>query len=192
MTAAVPARPGRQELEIRGVPFTNPDVTRLTAAAQAYYVSVYGGPDSAPVDVDDFSAPNGAFFVGYADGLATAIGGWRFYRGVVDIPAAHPAEIKRMWVDPRARRRGLGRALLARIESTALAAGADALVLETGSPQRDAIAMYRAAGYATVPRFGHYVDAPDAVHLGKHLGPLRNCPTTPRTGPMLQFGRREA
>jgi GNAT superfamily N-acetyltransferase len=192
VTAAFPAGPERAELDIRRVPFTDPDVTRLSAAAQAYYVSLYGGPDSAPVDVDDFLAPNGAFFVGYAAGRATAMGGWRFYRAVLDIDAAHPAEIKRMWVDPRARRRGLGRALLARIESTALAAGADALVLETGSPQRDAIAMYLAAGYAAVPRFGHYADARDAVHLGKHLGRTRRSAATPQKGPMLQFGRREA
>lgn len=169
MTAALPSRSERYELDIRPVAFTDPDVARLSAAAQAYYLSLYGGPDSAPVDVDDFSPSNGAFFVGYAGGRATAIGGWRFYRGTLDIPAAHPAEIKRMWVDPGARRRGQGRALLARIESTALAAGADALVLETGNPQHDAIAMYRAAGYTAVPRFGHYARVAGAVHLGKHL-----------------------
>jgi ribosomal protein S18 acetylase RimI-like enzyme len=169
VTAAVPAPSERYELDIRRVPFTDPDVTRLSAAAQAYYISLYGGPDSAPVDVDDFSPPNGAFFVGYAEGRATAIGGWRFYRRPVDIPATNPAEIKRMWVDPGGRRRGQGRAILARIESTALAAGADALVLETGSPQHDAIAMYRAAGYTAVPRFGHYARVAGAVHLGKDL-----------------------
>jgi ribosomal protein S18 acetylase RimI-like enzyme len=169
--SGAPARSGRSGLDIREVPFTDQDVQRLSADAQAYYVALYGGPDSAPVDPADFCPPRGAFFVGYDDLGARAMGGWRFYRGPLGNETDRPAEIKRMWVDPAARRSGHGRALLARIEASAAAAGADALVLETGSPQYGAIAMYRAAGYTDVPRFGHYAHVAGAVHLGKRLIP---------------------
>jgi ribosomal protein S18 acetylase RimI-like enzyme len=171
VTRGAPAHSSRSGLDIRAVPFSDDHVQRLSADAQAYYVGLYGGPDSAPVDPADFSPPDGAFFIGYDDAGAKAIGGWRFYRGRLGIEAHRPAEIKRMWVDPAARRCGHGRALLAHIEASAAAAGADALVLETGSPQHDAIAMYREAGYTDVPRFGHYARVPGAVHLGKRLFP---------------------
>ena len=58
------------------------------------------------------------------------------------------AEIKRMYVAPAGRRTGLARAMLAHLETTALAAGADVMVLETGTEQPEAIALYESSGYA--------------------------------------------
>jgi ribosomal protein S18 acetylase RimI-like enzyme len=97
------------------------------------------------------------------------MGGWRWHPAPLAIPAQRPAEIKRMYVVAAARRRGLARRLLAHLEDTARAAGADAIVLETGHRQPDAVSLYRASGYVDIPRFGHYADAPGALHLGKLL-----------------------
>ena len=141
----------------------------LTGEVQAYYRDIYGGPDSAPVSDDEFTSPLGAFFVAYDDGIATAMGGWRFSRTPMLIAAHHPAEIKRMYVVQAARGRGLARRLLRRLEETAAASGADAMVLETGQRQPAAVRLYRSSGYTDIPRFGHYAHEPEAVHLGKSL-----------------------
>jgi GNAT superfamily N-acetyltransferase len=156
-----------QALEIRQVVYSHPDSVALTAAVQAHYRQIYGGPDSAPMRDDEFAEPTGAFFVAYLTGRAVAMGGWRFHAARLDLPAERPAEIKRMYVVEAARRHGVARRLLAHLEDSAWRAGADAIVLETGLAQPAAIALYRAEGYVDVPRFGHYAHEPDAVHLGK-------------------------
>ncbi len=97
------------------------------------------------------------------------MGGWRFCIKPVPIDAERPVEVKRMYVAETARRRGLARQVLARVESSADHCGADAVVLETGQPQSAAVAFYRACGYVDIAPFGHYADSPIAVHLGKHL-----------------------
>ncbi len=154
---------------IEQVRYDDPDTLALTAEVQAYYRQIYGGPDSTPVDDDEFAPPRGAFFLGYDSGLPVAMGGWRWHPAPIAIPAQRPAEIKRMYVVSAARRRGLARRLLAHLEDTARAAGADAMVLETGRRQPDAVGLYRASGYVDIPRFGYYADAPGALHLGKLL-----------------------
>ena len=154
------------DLAIWQVPYDHPQVTALTSQVQDHYISIYGGPDTTPMDAADFLPTRGAFFLGYLSGEPVAMGGWRWAGGPLDIPARKPAEIKRMYVVETARGRGLGRILLAHLRATASAAGADALVLETGEAQPDALALYRAAGFVNIPRFGHYAAEPSAVHLG--------------------------
>jgi ribosomal protein S18 acetylase RimI-like enzyme len=141
----------------------------MVEEVQEYYVLIYGGPDTAPVDPAQFRRPRGAFFLGYSEGTAVVMGGWRMHAGVAAVLGRRAAEIKRMYVVKAARGRGLARAMLTHLEETAAAAGADAMVLETGYQQPEAIALYRSAGYGDVPRFGHYVDVDGAVHLGKLL-----------------------
>src|SRR4051794_33496750 len=102
---------------------------------QAEYVQLYGGPDAAEVEPGEFDLPAGLFLVGVLDGSAVAMGGWRRI-------SETEAEIKRMYVVPSARRRGLARQLLAELERTAGAEGVVRLVLNTGPEQPAAIAMY--------------------------------------------------
>jgi ribosomal protein S18 acetylase RimI-like enzyme len=60
------------------------------------------------------------------------------------------AEIKRMWVDPSVRRRGIGRKLLAALEEHALAHGCHTVRLDTAAPLREAIGLYSRAGYTEI------------------------------------------
>jgi putative acetyltransferase len=69
-------------------------------------------------------------------------------------------EIKRMFVRPAARGRGIARLLLARLEVEARARGFRLLRLETGSLQPDARGLYERAGYRPIPCFGPYAGAP--------------------------------
>jgi GNAT superfamily N-acetyltransferase len=153
-------------------PYGHPDVVALTDEVQAHYRELYGGPDESIVEVADFEAPTGHFVVGYLDGVPVAMGGWRRLGDRPGLPSANAAEIKRMYVVPASRGRGLSRVVLAALESSARAAGLDWLVLETGRPQRRAIELYREAGYTEVDGtpYGHYLGEPDAVHLGRSLG----------------------
>jgi GNAT superfamily N-acetyltransferase len=160
-------------MELIPRPFGHHDVVALTDEVQAHYRALYGGPgDESPVQVADFEAPTGHFVVGYVDGVPVAMGGWRRLGDRPGLPSPNTAEIKRMYVAPSTRGRGLSRLVLAELETSARMAGVDWLVLETGAPQRSAIALYRASGYTEVDGkpYGHYVDEPDAIHLGKLLG----------------------
>lgn len=153
-------------------PYGHPDVVALTRQVQAHYSKLYGGPgDESLVEVADFDAPTGHFVVGYVDDVPVAMGGWRRLGDRPGLPSPNTAEIKRMYVAPAARRRGLSRVVLAELETSARASGIDWLVLETGRPQKSAIKLYRSFGYSEVngKPYGHYVDEPDAVHLGKSL-----------------------
>ena len=79
------------------------------------------------------------------------------------------AEIKRMFVRRAARGRGLSRIVLHELEATAIRMGYRALVLETGSRQPEAIALYESAGYTTIPSFGFYKESPLSVCYRKEL-----------------------
>ena len=152
-------------MRIKQVGYGDPDASKLISEVQQEYVVRYGGPDGTPVDPAEFTPPSGLFLVGYAGGAPVACGGWRSH----GTGAGAAVEIKRMYVTPTARHRGLARQLLAELERTAAAAGHPRIILETGSAQPEAIALYRSSGYTPVPPFGHYADAPGAIHLGKQL-----------------------
>jgi GNAT superfamily N-acetyltransferase len=156
-------------LVICSVGYDDPAASQLIGALQAYYHTLYHGPDRSPVDPREFTPPRGRFFVGYRDELPVAMGGWRWVDRLPGLVASRPAEIKRMYVVPASRGRGYGRAVLSHLEATAGEAGADVMVLSTGPVQPDAIALYRSAGYDDVPGFGFYARYDTAVHLGKVL-----------------------
>ena len=153
-------------MRIEAVAYDHPDAARLIAEVQQEYVVRYGGEDGTPVDLAEFAPPRGLFLVGYLGEEPVACGGWRSHG------AGASAEIKRMFVARTARRRGLARAMLAELERTAAAAGHSRMILETGSRQPEAVALYRSAGYTDVPAFGYYADAPLSIHLGKPLRPV--------------------
>ncbi|MEU9777002.1 helix-turn-helix domain-containing GNAT family N-acetyltransferase [Streptomyces sp. NPDC047968] len=83
------------------------------------------------------------------------------------LPEGAPAEIKRMWVAPGARRLGLGRRFLAELETRARGLGRTVLRLDSNGHLEAALALYRSCGYREVPAFN---DEPYADHwFEKHL-----------------------
>ncbi len=154
--------------DILRVGYGHPDAVRLIEEVQGEYVRRYGGRDETPLDPLMFEPPEGSFFVGYLDGEPVATGAWR--RSLVEVfGTGRTAEIKRMYVAPAARGRGLARRMLAHLEADAAAYGAEAVVLETGLAQPEAIALYESSGYAPIPAFGFYRDAPLSRCYGKRL-----------------------
>lgn len=169
-----PARPERArlpglhiELAITETTYDDAAVASMIAELQTYYRSIYGGPDRSPVDPSEFARPAGRFYVGTTSGVPVAMGGWRRVEPMPGAGMVRPVEVKRMYVAPAARGNGFARAMLAHLEATAHADGADGVVLSTGAPQRAAIALYRACGYAEIPKFGYFARYEQSVHLGK-------------------------
>lgn len=90
--------------------------------------------------------PNGAFVVATREGVVVGCGGIQFLDN-------EQAEIKRMWVGAPARGLGLGKRLLAHLESEIQASGRSTVVLDTNESLTEAIAMYRSCGYEEVERY---------------------------------------
>ena len=144
----------------------DPSAPEAVAAVRSYIAELAdrfpGGFDpDQPVDVAGFSPPGGAFLVVLLDGAVVGCGGVRTLEPGV-------AEIKRMWIAPSARGRGIGRRLLSALEAAATGTGAERIRLDTSAHLPEAIALYLAAGYVEIDR---YNDNPDAHHFfEKRLG----------------------
>jgi len=85
--------------------------------------------------------------------------------------AGDDVELQRIAVDPAYRRRGLASALLAEVETVAVAAGGTRLLLEVRDDNATATAFYESRGFAELGRRrAYYRDGAAAVILGKKIG----------------------
>ncbi len=150
-------------LEFVEVSTEDPRSIELITEVQAVYVGVYGGPDDSPVAEHEFQPPVGTFLVAL-DVHSQLIGCIGLRRHDEQV-----AEIKRMYVRPEHRGQGYARALLVAAENRARELGYTALVLETGTPQPEAMALYEGHGYQPIPGFGHYQYAPLSRFFGREL-----------------------
>ena len=80
-------------------------------------------------------------------------------------------ELKRMYTRPDARRRGVSRVILTRLEEVAAELAYSRVQLETGLRQPEAIALYDSAGWARIEPYGRYRDDPLSVCFGKAIPP---------------------
>lgn len=103
-----------------------------------------------------------AFFVVYLDEQAVGCGG-------VQIFGDEYAELKRMYVRPGFRGRGVGKQLLAHLEAYAAERGIRVLRLETGVAQTEAIGLYEGFGFRRIPPFGPYLEDPLSICMEKKL-----------------------
>lgn len=108
--------------------------------------------------------PHGTFVVAWIDGQAVGCGALR----ALDA-ADRVGEIKRMYTDPSARRSGVSRAVLARLEEVAAELGYQRLQLETGTAQPEALALYEGQGWHRIEPYGRWKDAPSSVCFAKDL-----------------------
>ena len=142
----------------------SPPARTLIAALNAELTSRYpeAGANHFRLDPDEVADGQGAFLI--ASRAAKLVG-----CGAIRRIEARTGQIKRMYVSPEERGRGLGRALLEALETEARGLGISRLVLETGVRQPEAIALYERAGFATIAPFGEYVDSPLSVCMAKEL-----------------------
>ncbi|OMI39655.1 GNAT family N-acetyltransferase [Streptomyces sparsogenes] len=144
-------------MDIRPIRYDHPDAVKLNDEVQAEYVERYGEGDLTVMDPAHFDPPHGLYLLAYdAQGRPVASGGWRSRERDEEGYSDGDAEIKRMFVVREARGQGLARRILAALEDSARAAGRVRMVLETGTEQPEAMALYTSSGYAPTPKFGLY------------------------------------
>jgi GNAT superfamily N-acetyltransferase len=148
-------------------------VAALSAEIEIRYADDVGaGEDTEEavawtVQPEQVTPPAGVFVVARVDGMPVGCGA---LRPALD-GAPGLAEVKRMYTRPEARRRGVSRAILARLEDAARAFGYRRIQLETGVRQPEAMTLYEAAGYHRIPPYGEFRDDPLSVCYAKDLHP---------------------
>lgn len=152
------------DIEIRPADIQSGEAANLIAALNAELLQQYPEPGATHFRLDphEVTEARGAFVIAYADGEAIGCGAVR----LID---EETAEIKRMFVVPAARGRGISKQILLRLETEGRRLGARKLVLETGERQNEAMALYGRTGFVRVPPFGEYVDSPLSICMAKQL-----------------------
>lgn len=152
-------------MDVRREPLDSPVAAALIAALNDELAAMYNNPaaNHFTLDAADVAPGHGAFLVAYSEGQPVGCGAIRrIGEGI--------AEVKRMYVAPEWRGRGVGRTLLEALEAEARQLGVTRIVLETGNLQQSALALYRRCGFAVIDLFGEYVDSPEtSVCMGKEI-----------------------
>lgn len=134
----------------------------LLEGSDAAMAALYPPEDNYLLDVAALLAPEITFLVARLDGCAVGCGAIARREGYV--------EIKRVFVAPEARGRGLSKRLMERLEAIAAAEGFALARLETGDRQPEALGLYRATGYVPCGAFGGYPEGPPSLFFEKRLG----------------------
>jgi putative acetyltransferase len=154
------------EITIAPEAFDSADARRLIGALDEHLSSRYPpeqrfGPN---LKMEHLAPGLGAFVIARFGGVAVGCGAVRRLDETT-------VEVKRMYVDPEVRGRGVAKAILGRLEAEARLIGASRLVLETGIYQDEAIGLYRRAGFSVIDCFGEYAGVPTSVCFEKAVSP---------------------
>jgi ribosomal protein S18 acetylase RimI-like enzyme len=131
----------------------SPDATALIAELDAHLQPLYPRESQHGFSVQKLITDAVAFFVIRDDGVAAGCGGIKLF-------GAEYGEVKRMYVRPAFRGRGLGRLMLDHLTDYARSRGVAIVRLETGIHQHAAIRLYEAYGFRRIPPFPPYTDDP--------------------------------
>lgn len=135
---------------------------RLVAELWAEVDQLYGNDVSTAPDLAAMDQPGAVFVLARHKGNAVGCAAIRPFSGKI-------AEVKRMYVQPHARRAGIARAIMHELEQLAHENGFSEIWLETGLRQPAAIRLYESLGYTRIAGFGDYKDDPLSVCYGKTL-----------------------
>jgi putative acetyltransferase len=131
---------------------SDPAVRFLVAAQQQELRAIYEGRDDATEPFEPVSLEGaGSLLLVCEEG-----GEWVACGALVRLEDGETAEVKRMYTAPLWRGRGKGKALLAALIAGGKSAGYRRLVLETGTLQPEAVALYERAGFVRVANYGAY------------------------------------
>jgi GNAT superfamily N-acetyltransferase len=152
------------DIEIRRVDISSPESQRLINELNAELEGRYPeeGANFFHLGADEVKEGRGGFFIAFSSNVPVGCGAVRVIEPGV-------AEIKRMYVAPNTRGRGIGRLIVDALEQTSRQLGAHRIVLETGPRQPEAIALYSRAGFVEIPLFGEYIDSKFSVCMAKAL-----------------------
>ena len=129
---------------------------------EAYLASLYPASSRHGFSVEKLMDEDVAFFIVRCDGAAAGCGGLKVY-------SQEYAEIKRMYVRPGFRGKGLAKQMLHHLEEQARRQGVMVVRLETGIFQPEALGLYERLGYRRRAPFGEYVEDPLNLFYEKRL-----------------------
>jgi N-acetylglutamate synthase-like GNAT family acetyltransferase len=140
-----PASPATPAVVVRRERYDAPDARWAVERAEDELVARYGMLDDGELGLAAamFEPPAGAFLVARGDGASDPVG-----CAAVRVLEPGTGEVRRVWVDPDWRRRGVARSLMDGLEAAARDLGLSTLQLATGDRQPEAIALYDATGWA--------------------------------------------
>ena len=143
-------------------PAASPEALTICAELDDDLRQRYPGSPTNGLTTRDLDDPATVFLVARLQGAVVGCGAMRRLE-------TRLGEVKRMFVRPEFRGRGVGRRILAAIEAAAGAAGMRTLRLETGARQPEAIRLYESAGYRPIPAYGEFVGDPLSRCFEKNL-----------------------
>ena len=138
----------------------NSDFQKLTQLFDEYLVEIDG-------DEKDFFAQYNQIYIDnvivcYEDEIAVGCGAFKEYEPTV-------AEIKRMFVLPEKRGKGIASTVLNALEIWAKENDFQQAILETSNQLTNAISLYQKSGYEIIPNYGQYIDVESSVCMKKIL-----------------------
>ena len=138
----------------------HPDFQKLTRLFDDYLVEIDG-------DEKDFFAQYNQIYIDnvivcYEDEIAVGCGAFKEYESTV-------AEIKRMFVLPEKRSKGIASTVLNALEIWAKENGFQHAILETSNQLTNAISLYQKSGFEVIPNYGQYIDVESSVCMKKIL-----------------------
>ena len=136
------------------------DFQKLTQLFDDYLVEIDG-------DEKDFFAQYNQIYIDnvivcYEDEIAVGCGAFKEYEPTV-------AEIKRMFVLPEKRGKGIASTVLNGLEIWAKENGFQQAILETSNQLTNAISLYKKTGYEVIPNYGQYINVESSVCMKKIL-----------------------
>lgn len=148
-------------IETRRTDSTDRDFRDLVAKLDAYLAVVDGDKHAFFDQFNKLDKLRHAVVV-HADGVPAACGAIRAFD-------EQRCEIKRMFVDPAFRRRGLARHVLTELETWSRELGFTECILETARHMPDAVGLYLSSGYTVIPNYGQYAGVETSVCLAKTI-----------------------
>jgi putative acetyltransferase len=139
-----------------------PDVIGLMEELNSYLLSLYKPDQCHHLTIRELAGDGVTFFTARIDGELVGCGALRRIDGRM-------SEVKRMYVLPSLQGRGIGKRLLAAIESRALEQGTGTLVLETGVEQPDAVALYERTGFTQRGAYLDYAEDGISIFMEKRI-----------------------
>lgn len=135
-----------------------PEIARLMDLSNAYMASLYPAESNHLVDLEALEQPNVSFLVARNDGEIVGC--------CALVEAGNgTAEIKRMFVDPEARGLRIGKLMMNALVERARELELEAIRLETGISQPEAINLYRKAGFIEIEPFPPYKPDPLSIFM---------------------------
>ncbi|GGG58242.1 GNAT family N-acetyltransferase [Paenibacillus radicis (ex Gao et al. 2016)] len=151
-----------EQLTLQIVDAYNEDLRGLIAKLDNYLFALYPTDEVHGVELENAEAERVIFVGAYLGKAAVGCGAYRPFD-------ERSCELKRIFVDPAYRNKGIASRILSFLEQEIKHAGYHSILLETGLVQPESIALYKKFGFVEIERFGPYIHCSSSYCMGKTL-----------------------